>query len=338
MTETSQISVLDEKMLLELKAGNTYEALQYVQSFIARKKKSIKPIVFSDMVFHAAKLLVEYQASSYAGTLLLWFMEGGAGEDNAFNVEKGELLETSYCDMQRLTSLLTLHPPEKAAPVLETIQKQILTLVETLPNIRSTSLGKRLTELECIVSTLFEFSCNWRMAYKFRLRLGDMKKLARVLDLWSTDGFPTERPLFFVRAIFNLLISEESDKALDLIQAANAYIVENDHPSLVAWHLAQIICELIDLPGSPNVNKAQIFEIVSKKYHDSIHQLDEKLDQLLVRIGIQCFNCKPPVNSGGLNPFAMLEALTGGKKGADGAMDMSNIMNMMASMQPGRKK
>lgn len=33
-----------------------------------------------------------------------------------------------------------------------------------------------------------------------------------------------------------------------------------------------------------------------------------------------------------------LIALTGGKKGADGAMDMSNIMNMMASMQPGRKK
>ena len=307
MTETSQISVLDEKMLLELNAGNTYEALQYVQSFIARKKKSIKPVIVSDMVFHAAKLLVEYKASSYAGTLLLWFMEGGAGEDNAFYVEKRDLLEGSYCDLQRLTSLLVSHTQEKAAPVLETIQKQILTLVETLPNTRATSLGKRLTDLEGIVSSLFEFSCNWRMAYRFRLRLGDMKQLARVLDMWSTDGYPTERPLFFVRAIFNLLISEESDKALDLLQAANSYIVDTDHPSIVAWHLAQIICELIDLPGSPNVNKAQIFEIVSKKYYDSIHLLDDKLDHLLVRIGIQCFNCKPPVNSGGLNPFTMLE-------------------------------
>jgi hypothetical protein len=90
-SDNALVAVLEEKMLIELRGQNTYEALQYVQSFIARKKKTIKPIVVSDMIFRAAKLLTDYNASSYAGTMLLWFIQGGAGEDNNFYVEKGSL-------------------------------------------------------------------------------------------------------------------------------------------------------------------------------------------------------------------------------------------------------
>jgi len=331
--QVSGIPVLEEKMLIELKAGNTYEALQYVQSFIARKKKGLTPNLVSEMVFHAAKLLFDYEAAAYAGTLLLWFIDGGAGEDNGFHVERGALLDGSYCDLQRLTQLLSANPQPKAAAALDVIQKNILSLIETLPNIGSAPLELRVREFETIASELFEFSANWRMAYKFRLRLRDMKLLAKTVDLWASDAYPTERPLFFTRAIWHILVGEQPGLALDLVQAANAFVVEADHPAMAAWHLTQIICELIDLPGNPNVNKAVIFEQLSKKYYPIIAKLDDKLLPLLTRIGMQSFGVKPPPGASALNPLAMLEALSGGKKATDGSLDMSNIMSMISNMQ-----
>ena len=109
---------------------------------------------------------------------------------------------------------------------------------------------------------------------------------------------------------------------------------------MIAWHFTQIVCELHGLPGSPNVNKAAIFDVLVQKYKAPLAHIDERLAQLLPKIGVQCFGCKPPA-SGGLNPFTMLEALSGGRKGPDGGLDMSNIMSMMQSMQPqpqGRRK
>ena len=88
IAESASVQIMEEKMLQELKANNSYEALQYVQSFIARKKRSIVPEIVSSMVFHAAKLLVDHESAGYAGTLLLWYMDGGAGEENNFHIEK----------------------------------------------------------------------------------------------------------------------------------------------------------------------------------------------------------------------------------------------------------
>ena len=114
-------------MLQELKANNTYEALQYVQSFIARKKRSISPEIVSSMVFHAAKVLVDYDSAGYAGTLLLWYMEGGAGEENNFHVEKEKdsLTDGTYCDLARLTRLFESVAQDRSAMILEVIQKQV---------------------------------------------------------------------------------------------------------------------------------------------------------------------------------------------------------------------
>jgi hypothetical protein len=330
----ASIAVLEEKMLVELQVGNTYEALQYVQSFIARKKKSIEPILVSDMVFHAAKLLEDHNAAPYAGTLLLWYMEGGAGEENKFRIERGSV-EGSFCDLNRLAKLLAENSKEKSAAVLEVTQKNVLVLLEELPPVGSDSLGSRVQALLEICSSLFEFSSNWRMAYKCRLRLGDMVALARTLDLWSADAYPTERPLFFARSIFHILVNDDPRKAVELLQAANEYVVENGYPTLIAWHFAQITCELLEMPAG-DANKASIYEALTKKYYDRIVKMDDKLGPLLLKIGIQCFGCKPP--NTGMNPLAMLEALAGGKKAPDGSLDMSNIMSLISGMPGGGKK
>src|SRR5688572_15382422 len=76
------LSQLEEKMLAELQSGHPYEALQYVQSFVARKKKLVGQNVTSALVFRGVKLMVDNNASSSAGTLLCWFIEEGAGLEN----------------------------------------------------------------------------------------------------------------------------------------------------------------------------------------------------------------------------------------------------------------
>lgn len=338
--EKTALQNMEDKMLMELKASNIYEALQYVQSFIARKKKSIGSALVSSMVFHAAKLLIDYDSAEYAGTLLLWFIEGGAGEENSFHIEnkrEDDSLDGTYCDLSRLTGILTDHPQEKASIILDVIQKQVLTLTESLPTVYSTPMGRRLARFEEACASLFEFKQNFRLAYKFRLRLGDMMELAKSLDLWATAAYPTERPLFFVRSILHLLVINEQGKALELLEGAKLYVVENDYPTMVAWHFTIMVCELIDLPATADVNKATIYEIMQANYANHLNHLDPKLSPLLVPIGVKCFGCKAPANTGGLNPFAMLEALSGGKKNEDGGVDVSNIMSMMQSMNTRRK-
>ena len=62
-------------MQTELRDGHPYEALQYVQSFVARKKKALGQDTTSKVLYHGAKELILSGASSSAGTLLKWYLE-----------------------------------------------------------------------------------------------------------------------------------------------------------------------------------------------------------------------------------------------------------------------
>ena len=64
-------------MTEELSQGNHYEALQFVQSFIARKKKTMTANTASKVLFHGAKLLMGAGQAQYTGALLEWYALGG---------------------------------------------------------------------------------------------------------------------------------------------------------------------------------------------------------------------------------------------------------------------
>ena len=340
----SLIDQLEEKIVEDLKAGAVYEALQYVQSFIARKKKTLGSNVASKLVFHGARRLIDYDASSYAGTLLLWFLDGGAGEENRFHVEIGEAIddETNYCDVQRFSKLATESPSEKAALVIDAVYKPLMQHIESLGISSSAgAIGERLRNLEDVCGSLLEVAKNWRTAFKSRSKTGDMAKVAKVLDLWSQDAYTSERPLFFIKAIFDLYAKGDIEQAVALVGCSHDYIVdEGNNPSIAAWHLVQMITELYELPSTSRGNKVEIFNALSSKYTDILANLDQKLPQYLPVIGTRVFGCPAPVSSGGLDPFAMLQALSGvqskaaaGGKGGAGGLDMGSMMKMMQGMQ-----
>lgn len=60
-----------EKILEEIAANHSYEALNYAQSFIARKRKHLGKMATSAILFFGVKLLVDNNAGSDAGDVIL---------------------------------------------------------------------------------------------------------------------------------------------------------------------------------------------------------------------------------------------------------------------------
>ena len=189
---------------LEEKLGEgmlPYETLQYVQSFVARKKRHISSDMTSQLVFLGAKKLIETDSAADAGTLLLWFIEGGAGEERPFHVEPKELDSDSslYCDVDRLYRLVKKLVSAKCVLLCEKIYTPLSKITSRSKPPRHSSLQERLTLLEDLFADVFEESSRWLLACKSVGRLEDMERLAKLLDRWSSEGFATEKPLFFAR-------------------------------------------------------------------------------------------------------------------------------------------
>lgn len=335
------LSQLEEKMLSELKNNHPYEALQYVQSFVARKKKILGQNTTSLLVFHGAKLMIDYQATSSAGTLLCWFIEEGAGVDNVFKLQKNELDAENYCDVQRLTDLLSSLSVEQASPIVDVIYSPFHLLVAKAKVPEKGALAKRITKLEVVFANIFDGARRWLNAFKSFVRLDDIERSANVINKWSEDGLPTEKPLFFSRALLQLLADGKVAASARFLQFAAPLVGDNistgskgggpTSAALAVWHLASTLTELAAMPPQPRVDKRKLFGLLYSRYTPLLLQIDTKLAELLVRIGEHVFGCQlTPVNPAP-NPMAMLQGLLGG--GAAGGPDLSQMMSMMGKMQ-----
>ena len=333
-------SQLKEKVLLEITNGYSYEALQYIQSFIARKKKIVGRKETSAMVFFGAKLLIDNDAAPDAGTLLAWFIEDGAGDDFLFVLEDRELNDTDiYCDTQKLTEVLQALPSAKSSSIVTKVYGPIHKAILSKKNIQKDgSLSKRLNRLEEIFASIFEEKKDWLSAYKSVLRLEntDAGRAARILDSWSKEGYPTERPLFFARAVLQLLSEGKIPLASALITASEKFIhvPEASSPELAAaigiWNFATILTGLATLPSKPRVDPPKIFGIVAQIYYPLLVKTDQKLSELLDKIGLVVFGLSRP-GADAPNPMSLLSSMFGG--GGANSDQMAQMQQMMASMQ-----
>jgi hypothetical protein len=355
---------LKEKVLAEINAGHSYEALQYVQSFVARKKKHLGRKETSAMVFYGARLLVDNGAPADAGTLLAWFVEDGAGEDYTFHMEeKKALTETEiYCDLQRISDLLNGMPSTQSLPIVSRIygplHKAVLSIKATKKN---TALWKRLDASEQIFATVFEETKDWLSAYKsvLRLQTSDISRAASILDKWSDEGFPTEKPLFFGRAILQLLAENKVPKAVEMLAASKKYIdaisanTVDASSAMAVYNLSMICTELVTMPERPRVDPQKIFTIVANLYVPFISRVDPKLIDLLEKVGVAYFGLRKSEEAP--NPMAaMMQSMFAGAsagpqsqvqapqgKGSNRptpppGMNMNDIMKMLALQGKGK--
>jgi hypothetical protein len=331
---------LNEKMLVEISAGRSYEALQYVQSFVARKKKHAGRNATSALVFYGANVLIQNNAPSDAGTLLAWFIEDGAGEDYLFNMEDKKLTGELYCDAQRLLDLLQGLSPAIASPVVQKIYGPVHKLVLKKTLKKGGPLAVRMEKMEQYFASVFEQTADWLSAYKavMRLQSPDMERAARILDNWSAEGYATEKPMFFARAIIQLLYETKVARATDLLNHCSQYVEDTGSDAgsvsaaLAVWHLAIILTNLASLPPRPRVDPAKIFAIIFGLYQNLLYTLDPKLLELLDKVGVNTFGVQ---KNEGPNPMAaMLSSMLAGS-GPNGGLDMSNMMAMLNNLQGG---
>eukprot|EP01032_Pedospumella_encystans_P039041 gene39041-44260_t len=125
MEVTAVLSQIEGKVQAELRDGHPYEALQYVQSFVARKKKALGQVTTSEVVYHSAKELIFSGASSSVGALLKWYLEEGAGVEYPFRLSTEQLSAGNYCDVQRLIDLITPLTSDQAYPIIDIVYDQL---------------------------------------------------------------------------------------------------------------------------------------------------------------------------------------------------------------------
>ena len=368
MTELRK--ALQEKILAEIQAGHSYEGLQFCQSFIARKKKHMGKKETSAMVFYGASLLADNGAPGDAGTLLEWFIQDGAGDDFNFHMEETKSLNDAevYCDMQRISDLLQGMPVTKSAPIVSKIYGPVHKVVLQAKIKKSSPLMKRLDALEHTFSNILEETKDWLSAYKsvLRLQTSDIPRAASILDKWSNDGFPTEKPLFFGREILHLLSENKIPQATELLQISTKYIetvnvnTVDVTAAMAVYNLATILTQLYTQPDRSRVDPGKIFNIVANLYLGLLQRVDVKLVDLLEKIGVQLFGLRKteeapnPMAAMMQSMFANASQANAGAGNASGGgsnspqrkaaarppppeMDMNNLMAMMKNMPPSKK-
>jgi hypothetical protein len=368
------INQLEEKVIASLQAStvgsNAYETLQYVQSFVARKKKTLGPAGTSRAVFHSVKLIITHGQNDKtseaglavtAGALLKWFIEDGAGKDFSFHLHTEQTNADQYCDIQHLLQLIEPLDIKLSGPIVNSIYNPLHVLLAKAKVKRNSPLQKRLNKLEILFAQVLHDSKQWLGAFKSYVRLNDAAKVAEVLENWSNDGYTSEKPLFFARGLLQVLADNKAVFANDLLHASQVYVVDNALPQggatafrgggslsagLAVWHLTTILTDLVNFQPMPRVDKTKLFGLLHQRYSPLLNQLDSKLLDLFLKAGELYCNFQLEGDSSP-NPMAMLQNLlngggarqqsrqqqAGAPAGPMGGMDLNAMMQMMARMQ-----
>lgn len=364
---SSVLQQIEGKMEAELKDGHNYEALQYVQSFVARKKKNLGQQNTSSVVFHGARQLVASNASLSAGVLLKWFIEEGAGSDYSFLLSMEKISNSNYCDVQRVVDLLTGLNAEQGYPIVDAIYDPLHLVVAKLKIKKSEPMLQRLNKFEELCAKIYLEHGAFYHSFKCYLRLNKMQEAANALLQWSAKGYASEKPLFFARGVLYLLSEGKVSAANELLTISQSYVIDNigtegtvagngggaESAPLAVWHLATILTELAAMPTMPRVDKTKLFGILYSRYGSFLVQYDTKLLEILTKAGEAVFGFSIQAQQQGrsgapapANPMAMLQGLLGGGAGNNAgaaagkagapAMDMDKMMSMMSRLQGGR--
>eukprot|EP01041_Mallomonas_annulata_P002537 gene2537-4946_t len=335
------------KMMKEISDGHPYDALQYIQSFIARKKKSFGRSLTSSLIIYSSQLLIECNHAFEAGALLNWYINGGAGEGYSFHLTmdiSNDCTDSSNnpCDLESIISLLSSFSRNQIVPVIDAIYSSLLKLLKS----KGVSIGKssnsylsnKLETFEMISADVFELTKNWSSAAKIFIRWQDAERAVIAVDLWAKEGYTKEYPLFFARVVFEILSENRVEFASKFIMlATEAHSVLSDDstvdktwpmpcPYKAVWHLAVILTELASLTQINMTEKQKMFEILHSRYYTIVAAIDAKSASLLLRIAEFVFQLKP--RGAPANPMSALfgNLLSGGAGGGNG---LSQLMKML---------
>lgn len=326
---------LIEKIHEELKINSSYEAMLYIQTFIGRKKRLLTNLNCCKLILCSIKLFIELEEYYYAGVLYDWMLYLNTLDINTFN----EIFQLTL-------NLISNISKNKSNEFIQNIFQPLSNYIDNNNNFNNFEKTKYLYQLNQKCGELFEITKKWRDAKNSYLSIGDITSVARVVHLWSEEGYQYEYPLFFARTYLSFLVNRLIPQATAFFRAAtDDYLdsyeftlqheqeqqlqqsqqslqvqqvqIHNKYYSI--WQMCIIINDLLGLMDTPSIatkiNPAKIYQLVLSKFEKILKFYDENLYQMAVIIGHKVFHI-PEDQSNSLNnapnPMQMISKLFGG--------------------------
>eukprot|EP00611_Tribonema_gayanum_P028434 TRINITY_DN730_c0_g1_i3.p1 TRINITY_DN730_c0_g1~~TRINITY_DN730_c0_g1_i3.p1 ORF type:complete len:149 (+),score=31.53 TRINITY_DN730_c0_g1_i3:404-850(+) len=126
--------------------------------------------------------------------------------------------------------------------------------------------------------------------------MGEMPNYLSLLRKMAERGYPSERDLFFCRAVLHLLSLGRSQEAADLWSQ-----LADDVPrgSSLVQFTGLLMVMVKHRPVPPTEESAQAFTMAKSKFANSLAR-DPELNQMVVRAGERYFGIVPAAPAGGL--------------------------------------
>lgn len=195
----------------KLEAGQPYEAMQFTQSFLARKADKISADQAMDLVCSTLQLLLQRAEHACGADLVAWSV--GRYQLTAEHV-------------QRVLDIARSGDSQANVSICLALQK---TNFPELSRSIHARLGSAYAELQ-------DFSA----ANRWLLKSGDVAAYADMIVAWAAHGYPSEKYMFGVRAVLHLMQAGKVDEAAEL----KRLLSEKDH-----WDVAVApecrLCEML---------------------------------------------------------------------------------------------
>jgi hypothetical protein len=288
---TNMMEKLTARMKEELELKYPYEAMMYVQTFVARKRKTLSHQNTCKLVFCGINVLLKHSEWESAGALLDWLLSTGALELNPSNT-----------NFDTVSSIISSIQRDHAMLFLDKAYTPLCSYIQTL----QTELKHRyMFQLSMLCGEIFEHCHRWRDAKTCYIGVGDMTSLVRVTHMWSLDGFPSEYSLFFARGYLIILAGKLVPQAAAFYKSANdeymepyeltiscgpATALQRESTKCYAlWQLCTIIYDLMGMADNPllslKVDRKKVFMLLLNKYQELLIHYDAELYRTMQQIG-----------------------------------------------------
>jgi hypothetical protein len=309
------IAKLTEKLRQELDGNHPYEAMLYVQTFVARKRRQISHLESCKLIFKGIEILLESHEEKYAGTLYDWMLT-----QNLIELQNlREIFDLTLGLISTSTSQTNI------SEFVNCIFNPLFEYLESNKSLTALERTKYLYELNQKCGEIFEKTQRWQEAKNSYLSIGDITGVVRVTHLWAEDGYPSEYPLFFARVYLSLLANKLVPQAAAFFRAATdeyldsyEFTLQLDSPQLSTssysiWQMCILLNDLLGLIDTPSVvtkiDPAKLYGIILSRFEALLKYFDRSLYDLSKVVGFRVFNVREERNDQNAGPMAFMNRL-----------------------------
>lgn len=277
---------LEEKLSRALREGRPYDASQYAQSFLARKRAGsvlAGPASLTHCLF-AVRRFLSLGFPSEGGDLVRWAVANRYFEEglDADHVADG---------LAQLAGILSEAKAEAAGQLAKCAARDLLEVMNRRGRspAEAALLREPVRALRGALAEALGSVGSWRDAVDVLQPGDDMVSLSRALLGHAEQGARCELPLFFARAVLELVGDGRLDSADALLAEAEGIVearqTNRNSMTIAVWHYVVILVDLLVRGKALTMKERKsVYRLLSEKYHTIVQDVDPKLADLAASV------------------------------------------------------